>query len=211
MPRTVIGELLSGEETLAERHSSVSVLFADVIGFTSLADTMAPVAYVEMLNRLIGAFDDAAQRHGVEKIKTHGCDYVAASGVSVVRLDHARCAVDFAVDMLAVARRFNRDWNTDVSLAIGIAAGPVVGAVVGRDRLSYDLTGPTPRIAHLLQTHAEPNTLRVSDEVRESVGRGYEFVDAGVARLSDGAEVRMWALSPQHRAAPVAPAVDHGA
>ncbi|MFQ3197852.1 MAG: hypothetical protein ACI81A_001568, partial [Paraglaciecola sp.] len=141
LPRHIATKLLEGESPVVQRHSNVSVLFAEIIGFSRLADTTEPEAYATLLNDLIDELDESARKNGVEKIKSNGCDYLAVSGLSVVRLDHASCTMVFAKSIFAIVSRFNRNHRLKLGLRIGIASGTVVASVIGRSRIVYDLTG----------------------------------------------------------------------
>jgi class 3 adenylate cyclase len=153
----------------------VTVLFSDLVGFTKLARSLSPKELVAMLNDLVSAFDEAASQHGVEKIKTIGDGYMAASGLAGSRLDHAKRALDLGCEMLAIVRRFNNEHGLALDLRIGVNMGPVVAGVIGRDRSIYDLWGETVNRAHHLKTEAAPGEVLVSAAVADAVQDLYEF------------------------------------
>src|SRR5262249_46830898 len=154
--------LKGGEQQIAEEHADVTVLFADIAGFEELTDAMHADEAVRLLNSLVGAFDEAAERHGVEKVKTIGSSYMAVCGMSVQRPDHPFRMVEFAQDMLRAVRHFNHDHASNLSLQVGINAGPVAGGLVGRTRFIYDLWGETVNVARAIRAHGKPNTIQVT-------------------------------------------------
>jgi guanylate cyclase len=175
LPRSIAARLKSGEYPIADRVDSVTVLFADIVGFTPLSSGADPGEIVEMLNQVFSDFDVLAKKHGIEKIKTIGDSYMAVSGLSVARGDHARAMIDFAVEMLdGVENRVGLDGRP-IRLRIGINTGPVVAGVIGRDRFIYDLWGDTVNVASRMESHGIADRILVTRAVKESVGDAYRF------------------------------------
>ena len=174
LPESVAERVKKGEESIGDSFSNVTVLFADLGGFMELSESLPASKTVELLNELVAAFDDAAEKHGVEKHKTIGSGYMSVCGLSVPRLDHAKRTIDFAKDMLRIVRRFNREKNTDLKLRVGVNSGSVVAGIVGRDRFIYDLWGDTVNLANRLQSHGEWNTIQVSENVHNRIA---EFIE----------------------------------
>jgi len=174
LPEPVAERVKKGEESIGDSFSNVTVLFADLGGFMELSESLPASKTVELLNELVAAFDDAAEKHGVEKHKTIGSGYMSVCGLSVPRLDHVKRTIDFAKDMLRIVRRFNREKNTDLKLRIGVNSGSVVAGIVGRDRFIYDLWGDTVNLANRLQSHGEWNTIQVSENVHNRIA---EFIE----------------------------------
>ena len=174
LPEPVAERVKKGEESIGDSFSNVTVLFADLGGFVELSETLPASETVSLLNDLVVAFDDAAEKHGVEKHKTIGSSYMAVCGLSIPRLDHAKRTIDFAKDMLRIIRRFNREKNTDLKLRIGINSGSVVAGIVGKDKFIYDLWGDTVNVANRLQSNGEWNTIQVSENVHNRIA---EFIE----------------------------------
>ena len=174
LPEPVAERVKKGEESIGDSFSNVTVLFANLGGFIELSETLPANETVSLLNDLIVAFDDAAEKHGVEKHKTIGSSYMAVCGLSVPRLDHAKRTIDFAKDMLRIIRRFNREKNTDLKLRIGINSGSVIAGIVGKDKFIYDLWGDTVNVADRLQSNGEWNTIQVSEQVHSRIA---EFIE----------------------------------
>ena len=197
LPEPVAKRVQQGEESIGDSFPNVTVLFADIGGFSELSETLAASETVSFLNDLILAFDDAAEKHGVEKHKTIGSGYMAVCGLSVPRLDRVKRTIDFAQDMLRIVRRFNRDKNIDLRLRIGINSGSVVAGIVGKERFIYDLWGDTVNVANRLQAQGEWNTIQVSQNVHSRLAELLEdFEQVGDLELSGTRNMSVWATRP---------------
>lgn len=175
LPEPVAHRLKGGEDKIADSFPSVTVLFADLVGFTDLAEAVSADEIVALLNDLVSAFDDAAERHGVEKVKTIGSGYMAVSGLSIPRIDHTKRVVDFAIEMVQIVQRFNQTRQTHLEARIGVNAGPVVAGVIGRSKFIYDLWGDTVNIAHQMQTEGQGNSIQVTTSIHEQLKDFYDF------------------------------------
>ena len=132
LPRAIAERLKGGERTIADSHAEVTVLFADLVGFTQLARKTGPQELVTMLNEVFSHFDRLAERHGLEKIKTIGDNYMLVGGLPLPREDHADAVADMALDMIEDVARINAKNQRQISIRIGINSGPVVAGVIGR-------------------------------------------------------------------------------
>jgi adenylate cyclase len=153
--------------TIAERYEHASVVFADIKGFTPLAASLGPVRIVALLDEIFTAFDAAAGRTGIEKIKTIGDAYMAVAGLPQAKPDHAAAAVELACEMIAAARRIGARHGLDLQLRVGIASGPVMAGVIGRAKFSYDAWGETVNLAARLQAAGHPGRVHVSAATRK--------------------------------------------
>ncbi|MEL6494139.1 MAG: adenylate/guanylate cyclase domain-containing protein [Cyanobacteria bacterium J06623_7] len=197
LPESVAKRVQQGESEISDSFSNVTVLFADLGGFSELSETLSANETVGFLNDLILAFDDAAEKHGVEKHKTIGSGYMAVCGLSVPRLDQAKRIIDFAKDMLRIVRRFNREKNIDLKLRIGINSGSVVAGIVGKDRFIYDLWGDTVNIASRLQSQGEWNTIQITQNVYNRISEFVEdFHSISDLELSTTEKLGVWANQP---------------
>ncbi|MGD1917891.1 MAG: adenylate/guanylate cyclase domain-containing protein [Pleurocapsa sp.] len=197
LPEPVAARVKKGEESIGDSFSNVTVLFADLGGFMELSETLPASQTVGLLNDLVSAFDDAAEKYGVEKHNTIGCGYMAVCGLSVPRLDHAKRTIDFAKDMLRIIRRFNREKNTDLKLRIGVNSGSVVAGIVGRDKFIYDLWGDTVNVANRLQSIGEWNTIQVSESVHNRIAEfieDFEPVERG--EMAGQEKFPVWSTKP---------------
>lgn len=196
LPEPVARRVQQGEENIGDSFSNVTVLFADLGGFVELSETLSASETVSLLNSLVGAFDDAAEKHGVEKVKTIGSSYMAVSGLSVPRLDHAKRIIDFARDMLRIVRRFNQERNMNLKLRIGVNSGSVVAGIVGQEKFIYDLWGDTVNTANHLRSQGEWNTIQVTQNVHNRIA---EFIDdfEPVDELAvSGRKMPVWSSKP---------------
>ena len=174
LPASIAARLKGGPEVIAEQHPAATVLFADVVGFTQLAERTAPDAVVALLDRLFSEFDELAQRHGLEKIKTIGDSYMAVAGAPEPRPDHVEAAVAMAVEMLMVARQCG-PGGEPVELRIGMDTGPVIAGVIGRRKFAYDLWGDTVNTASRMESHGVPGRIQVTAAVAERLRGRYVF------------------------------------
>ncbi len=163
MPTAIAERLKAHADTIADEHADVSVLFADVVGFTPLASTLSAEALAAMLDELFHAFDDLAQRHGVEKIKTIGDAWMGAAGLDPGQDDHAVRVARLGQALITATAEIAARRGLPLRLRVGAHAGPVVAGVIGQQRLLYDLWGDTVNVAARLEAAGEPGRMHVSD------------------------------------------------
>lgn len=175
LPAPVAERLKIDPATRVEHHPEVSVLFADFVGFGSLTQRLPPYEMIALLDHLFHEFDEAADRFGVEKIKTLGDSYMAACGVPAAQPDHARRTAELALRILSIAERFRSDRRLPVHFRIGMHTGPAIAGIIGRKKFCYDLWGDTINLAALLQTSGAPDRIHVSQAMREALGDTYRF------------------------------------
>ena len=197
LPEPIAKRVQQGEDSIGDSFSNVTVLYADIGGLSELSETLPASDTVALLNELIVAFDDAAEKYGVEKHKTIGSGYMAVCGLSVPRPDQAKRTIDFAHDMLRILRRFNRDKNVNLQLRIGVNSGPVVAGIVGRDKFIYDLWGDTVNVAKHLQSQGQWNTIQVTQSIYNRLSEFMEDFEAtSDLELSGHKTVKVWATKP---------------
>lgn len=163
LPAPIASRLKDGPKVIADGLDEVTLLFADLKGFTGLAKELTPEQLVERLDRVFTAFDALAQRHGLEKIKTMGDAYMAVAGAPFARADHAVIAARMALAMIATLR----ELEPTLALRVGLATGPVVAGVIGRTKQSYDLWGETVNLASRMESHGVPGRIQISRATRE--------------------------------------------
>ena len=166
LPKSIAERLKDGETTIADSFNNVSVLFADLAGFTRLSTQVPPDEIVALLNRIFSAFDDLAEQYGLEKIKTIGDCYMAAAGLPVPREDHAVATAHMALDMLHIINN-SRFGNLQLTLRLGINSGPVVAGIIGNKKFIYDLWGDAVNTANRMESHGLPNQIQVSETTYE--------------------------------------------
>lgn len=189
LPISIAHRLKQGERTIAERHEDVTVLFADLVGFTALVKTTGPVELVELLNDLFSRFDRMAGRLGLEKIKTIGDCYLVVGGLPEPLPNHAILVADMASEMLNALAEFNRERGLKLKLRLGMHTGPVVAGVIGHQKFAYDLWGATVNLASRLQTSGLPNRIHLSAATAELLRGKYhvtavrDIVCKGIGRV----------------------------
>ena len=175
IPRSIAARLRRGERRIAESYPATSIVFSDIVGFTTWARRTSPDRVVSMLDDLFTRLDDIAAQHGLEKIKTIGDSYMAVAGAPEPRDDHAVAAVAFARAMIDVVAEKHAESDADLEVRIGIASGPVVGGVIGRQRLLFDLWGDTVNLASRMESSGVPGRIQVSEATRDLLADHCDF------------------------------------
>jgi class 3 adenylate cyclase len=175
LPDPIAERMKQGEVNIADHHPDVSVLVADLVGFTTLAAHIGPDQVVYLLNEIFSGFDLLALEHGLEKIKTIGDAYMVAGGIPLARADHAEAIANLALDLMADIEKFNSSYNTSIHLRIGISTGSVVAGVIGRWKFAYDLWGDTVNLACRLESLGEAGTILVSDLTYQRLKDKFRF------------------------------------
>jgi class 3 adenylate cyclase len=159
LPEAISGRLKDGPATIADYYASVSVLFADVVGFTAMSSGSGPEKMIGVLNDIFSAFDELAVKYGVEKIRTIGDGYMAVCGAPVERDDHALALAQMALDMLAYDMPLVD--GKQCQLRIGINSGEVIAGVVGTTKFHYDVWGDAVNIAARMESQGEPGRIQL--------------------------------------------------
>jgi len=162
LPQPIADRLKGGAEVIVDRFEAVTVLFADIVGFTSLSSRVPPEQLVGMLNELFSEFDKLAEKHGLEKIKTIGDAYMAVAGAPEPCADHAQRAAKLALAMRDHVNRIARERGIELSMRIGMHTGEVVAGVIGIQRFAYDLWGDTVNTASRMESHGLPGRVHIS-------------------------------------------------
>lgn len=174
-PAAIAKRLKRGEKNIAESVSNVAVLFSELTGFSKLSADLTAYEIVSILNDLVSSFDEAAERYGMEKIKTIGDSYMAVCGLSLPYLDHDKRAIDFALEMLLIVRRYNNERGFQLNIRIGINCGSVVAGIIGKNKFIYDVWGDTINLANALRGNCPAGAVLVSPEVYQRLEDLYEF------------------------------------
>lgn len=182
LPAPIAARLLGGERFIADEYSPVTVLLADIIGFTPLAARLRPVEVIDLLNRLFAPFDALVAERGLEQIKTMGDSYMVAGGLPSPLEDHAARVVDLGLEMIDVAVREGANVG-GLRLRIGVHSGPVVGGVIGHRKFAFDIWGDTVNIASRLESSANPNRVHVSDTTWRLINHRFHAMPRGATEL----------------------------
>ncbi len=194
LPASAVEQRREGDEKANREFADVSVLFSEIRGMEELSSKTGEAKALSILGDLIAAFDDAAEKFGIEKVKTIGTSYLAVCGLSITRPDHARRVIQFAQEMSRIIAVFNRDQKAELRIAIGINSGPVVGGVTGRRKFLYDLWGDTVTIAKKL-TLGDGQAIRVTDGVRSRLGEQFSFNGPTKIELEGKPAIEAWQIA----------------
>jgi class 3 adenylate cyclase len=195
LPAPVAARLKQREGIIADAYEDVSVLFADVVGFTLLSERLAAPDLVALLDRVFARWDQLAARHGVEKIKTIGDAYMVAGGIPIPREDHAEAIAEMALAMQAEAARLAVETGSPLQVRIGIDSGPVVAGVIGRAKFTYDLWGDTVNTASRMESHAQPGTIQVTARTYDRLREGYELRPCGTVDVKGKGRMSTYLLT----------------
>jgi len=179
LPEPIAARLKRGQEPIADHYDDISVLFADLAGFTVRSAHETPAATVAVLNEVFSVFDDLVRRYGLEKIRTIGDSYMVAAGAPVALPDHLSAICEMALDLQRAVERLNRDKDWDLSFRVGINCGPAVAGIVGRQKFHYDVWGDTVNLASRMESHGLPDRIQVTEAVYERLKSEFVFERRG--------------------------------
>jgi class 3 adenylate cyclase len=201
LPQCIAERLKGGERNIAERFAEVTVLFADIVDFTTLANETDPEDLVTILNELFSRFDRLAERHGLEKIKTIGDSYLVVGGLPLPRPDHAEAVAEMALGMLETVRDLNSDSGISLRVRIGLNTGPVVAGVIGRKKFTYDLWGTAVNLASRMQSNGLPDQIHLSEGTRRLLRETFRMTERGTVHCKGHGAVRSYLLEGKRPAA----------
>jgi class 3 adenylate cyclase len=183
LPASIAARLKTDGGAIADAFADVTVLFADIVGFTQLAERLTPVEVVRRLSELFSAFDDLAEQLGVEKIKTIGDAYMATSGLSQGGGQGAHAMAEMALGMLNRVDEFSGRYSDPLSIRVGLNSGPVVAGVIGKKKFIYDVWGDAVNTASRMESHGTAGRVHVSDETRQRLEGEYLFEARGAIEV----------------------------
>jgi len=192
LPSEIAERLKSEPSHIADGFADVTILFADIVGFTDLSARLSPAEVVEMLNRLFTAFDDLADKHGLEKIKTIGDAYMVVGGLPEARADHAEAVVAMAIGMRAAVDAVARETGYDLKIRIGANSGPVVAGVIGKKKFAYDLWGDAVNTASRMESHGLAGEIQVTESTWAKVNPTFHMESRGTIMVKGKGEVPTW-------------------
>ncbi|HHF7345527.1 TPA: adenylate/guanylate cyclase domain-containing protein [Legionella feeleii] len=196
LPGSIAQRLKSEETNIANRYEDVSVLFIDMVNFTSLSAAMSPEKLVELLNFIFSRFDEISLKYGLEKIKTMGDSYMVAGGIPEFKPDHLKCCVEAGMEMMAFINKEHLD-ERKFTIRAGLHVGPVVAGVIGTHKFTYDLWGETVNIASRLESTSVPGHIQCSHAVYERIKNDYRLLPRGEVLLKGMGTIPTYFLLPQ--------------
>lgn len=194
LPEAVARQLMQEQRTIAESFTEATVLFADIVGFTQLSSEIPPQDVVELLNHVFSTFDELAEKHQLEKIKTIGDAYMVVGGLPSHRYDHTEAIADMALDMQATIAQIQTTDGKALQLRIGINTGPVIAGVISIKKFIYDLWGDTVNVASRMESNGLAGYTQVTTAVYERLKDGYVFEQRGTIHVKGKGEMTTYLL-----------------
>ena len=180
LPKPIAEKLKENQDIIAERFEEVTVLFADLVGFTELASSVHPERLVYLLNDIFSRFDLLVEKYGLEKIKTIGDAYMVVGGLPMPIENHAEAIALIAIDMVEELADFANRVKQNFPIRIGINTGPVVAGVIGRKKFIYDLWGDTVNIASRMESQGIPGVIQVTEVTYQILQHKFLFRERGI-------------------------------
>lgn len=191
-----IAERLKGEGNmvLADAHEEVSVLFADVVGFTRLSQELPPEEMLGLLNDVFHYFDELVAHYDVEKIRTIGDNYMVAAGVPKPRTDHAQVLAQLALEMNDFVSALQEQMGHRLQFRIGINSGPVIAGVIGQTKFHYDIWGDAVNTASRMESHGEPGKIQITRETKALLDGDFVCRRRGLIEVKGKGKMETWFL-----------------
>ncbi len=194
LPKDIAALLKDGSRTIADHFDAVSILFADVVGFTTLTAKMAPGEMVGLLNEFFSYFDSLVEKYGLEKIRTIGDNYMVAAGVPRPRNDHADALARMALEMIEYCSSRATVADVPLQFRIGMNSGPTVAGVIGHKKFQYDLWGDAVNTASRMESHGVPGKIQVTRETYDLIKDDFVFTARGAADVKGKGNMETWFL-----------------
>jgi len=199
LPEAIAEQLKQDTKAIASAIEEVTILFADIVGFTPLSSQVPPIELVSLLNEMFSIFDHLAEQHGLEKIKTIGDAYMVVGGLPLPKLNHAEAIADMALEMQAALSQFQAplerfNIGSKFQIRIGINTGSVVAGVIGIKKFIYDLWGDAVNIASRMESSGEPGRIQVTEATYERIKNQYIFEKRGKIPIKGKGEMMTYWL-----------------
>ncbi len=194
LPPSIAERLKNENRSIADGFEGVSVLFADLVGFTQMSARLTPEELVDRLNQVFSNFDDLVDKLKLEKIKTIGDAYMVAGGLHSREFDHAQAIAEMALAMQRRMRDFSGQFGEELGIRVGIHTGPVVAGVIGKKKFIYDVWGDTVNTASRMESHAEAGTIQVTETTYELLKLFYDFESRGEIEVKGKGRMKTWIL-----------------
>ncbi|HSS46200.1 MAG TPA: adenylate/guanylate cyclase domain-containing protein, partial [Burkholderiales bacterium] len=199
LPKHVAERLKSDEKIIADGLADVTVMFADIVDFTRIAERMLPRHMVDLLNKVFSNFDWLTDKYGLEKIKTIGDAYMVAGGLNDNQTDYVEAVANMALEIRELVRRHPAFSRQNLDIHIGIATGPVVAGVIGSKRFIYDLWGDTVNIASRITSETVPGTIQVDENTYRRLRDRFSFDAPQTIELKGKGMTTVYQLLPESR------------
>jgi len=194
LPAAIAERMKRGESSIADHHDNVTMLFADVVGFTPLSGKLSPEEAVELLAEVFTYFDALVEKYEIEKIRTIGDGYYVAAGVPSERSDHATIVAAMALEMSDFATHVQIPLADQLQIRIGINSGPVVAGVIGIKKFQYDLWGDAVNVASRMESHGVPGRIQVTSTTYNLIKDQFYCEPRGSIEVKGKGEMETWFL-----------------
>lgn len=194
LPKSIASRLKENDMRIADSHDEVTILFADIAGFTKISGTMPPAELVDLLSQLFSRFDQLAAQHGLEKIKTIGDGYMVVGGAPEARPDHAIVIAQLALELQWALANFNQQTGRALEMRIGISTGPVVAGVIGTSKFAYDLWGDSVNVAARMEQAAPKGGIQVSESTYHLLKDRFKMQARGRIEIKGKGEMPVYLL-----------------
>lgn len=201
LPSSIADRLKNHQGLIADGHADVTVMFADLVNFTQLTESLSPDQMVALLNTIFSGFDDLSEKYGVEKIKTIGDAYMVVGGLNGTKSDYTSNIADLALEMRDFVANHPELARFKLGIHTGIATGPVVAGVIGTKRFIYDLWGDTVNVASRLTDEALEGVIQVDKTTYNRIRHDYAFEPPASVSMKGKGEVTMYRLTARATAA----------
>lgn len=195
LPAAIAARLKQGNQKIAQGFTEVTILFADLVNFTQLAEQLPAEMLVDILNDLFSEFDTLTDKHDLEKIKTIGDAYMVAGGLPIPRNDHAEAVAEMALDLLHAVEEFNDKYHQSIRIRVGINTGPVVAGVIGKKKFIYDLWGDAVNLASRMESCGEVGCIQVSESTYRRLRSKYVFQERGLVTVKGKGKITSYWLT----------------
>ena len=183
LPQSIVARMRNGETAIADRVAAATILFCDVVGFTTLSQHLPADRTIDFLSRIFSAFDRLAAELQVEKIKTIGDAYMVAAGIPEAQTDHAERIAALAPRMLDAVASVAAATALDLKARIGIHSGPIIAGVIGTHKFVYDVWGDTVNTASRMESHSLPGRIQLSAAMRDALGDRFQLERRGIIEI----------------------------
>lgn len=194
LPRSIAESLKEGESNIAKKYENVTILFADIVGFTKLSSKISPEELVSLLNEIFSIFDRLTDRYDLEKIKTIGDNYMVVGGLPVPKSDSAAPVANMALDMIEKLKAISLKYQHDLKIRIGMNTGSVIAGVIGAKKFIYDLWGDAVNVASRMESHGIPGKIQVTETTYNCLKDRYRFQERGAIEIKGKGKMLVYLL-----------------
>ncbi len=195
LPESIATRLKDGQNNIADGFAEVTVLFADIVGFTVLSAQISPEELLTFLNEIFSAFDSLTEKYCLEKIKTIGDAYMVVGGLPNPSTNHAECIAEMALDMQQELAKFNAKHQSGINIRIGINTGSAIAGVIGTKKFIYDLWGDAVNTAARMESHGISGAIQVTKSTYDILQHKYLFTDRGIIHIKGKGDMHTYLLT----------------